>query len=150
MIASVAWTFFTAFLAYFFYIKRPEARAKIMSLLSMQRVFTVLNNKYYVDELYEAIVIQPIRRLFEFLGAFDAMIVDGLVNLAGFIGRALGTFAGVFDSEIVDGAVNGTGWTAQAGGKGASFLQSGRIQTVIGSSLILFLAIVVLVVFFLV
>jgi NADH-quinone oxidoreductase subunit L len=150
MIASVVWTFFTAFLAYFFYIKAPETRAKIMSLLSMQKLFMILNNKYYVDEFYEAVVLTPIRKLFEFLAAFDAMIVDGLVNLAGILGKALGVFTGVFDSEIVDGAVNGAGWTAQTGGKGASYLQSGRIQTVIGSSLILFLAIVVAVVYFLV
>ena len=95
-------------------------------------------------------MITPIRKLFDFLAAFDAMIVDGLVNLAGILGKALGVFTGVFDSEIVDGAVNGAGWTAQTGGKGASLLQSGRIQTVIGSSLILFLAIVVVVVYFLV
>ncbi len=150
MIASVAWTFFTASLAYFFYIKRPEARAKVMSLVSLQKLFTILNNKYYIDELYEAVVIQPIRKLFEFLAAFDAMIVDGLVNLAGILGKALAMFTGVFDSEVVDGAVNGAGWTAQTGGKGASSLQSGKIQTVIGTSLILFLAIVVIVVFFLV
>jgi NADH-quinone oxidoreductase subunit L len=149
MIASVIWTFFTAFLAYILYMKRPDVRTRIMTTLSMQKLFTVLNNKYYVDELYEAIVIQPIRKLFEFLAAFDAMIVDGLVNLAGFIGRALSNFIGVFDSEIVDGAVNGAGWTAQTGGKGVSSLQSGKIQTVIGSSLILFLTIVAAVVFFL-
>lgn len=148
-IASVVWTLFTAFLAYTLYIKRPELRSRIMNRLSMQRVFTLLNNKYYVDEIYEAIIIQPIRKLFEFLAAFDAMIVDGLVNLTGFIGRALGDFVGVFDNEVVDGAVNGTGWTAQTGGKGASSLQSGKIQTVIASSLILFLAIVAAVVFFL-
>jgi len=150
MCASVAWTLFTAFLAYILYIKKPEVREKIMSALVSQNIFKVLYNKYYVDEFYEAVVINPIRRLFEFLAAFDAMIVDGLVNLAGFLGRALSVFTGVFDNEVVDGAVNGAGWTAQTGGRGASSIQSGRIQTVIGSSVVIFLVIVVLVVFFLV
>lgn len=148
MIASVAWTFFTAFLAYFFYLKRPSARERLMLATSAQKVFTVLNNKYYVDELYEAVVINPVRKLFAFLGAFDAMVVDGLVNLAGWLGKALGKFIGVFDNEIVDGAVNGAGWSAQTGGKGMSFLQSGRIQTVIFSSLILFMIIALLVMVF--
>lgn len=150
MLASVAWTFFTAFLAYYFYIRRPEARAKVMSYLTPQRIFTVLYNKYYVDEFYEAVVITPIRKLFQFLAAFDAMVVDGLVNFTGFMGRILGMFIGVFDNEVVDGAVNGAGWTTQAGGKAASFMQSGRIQTIIGTSLVLFLALVVLVVVFLI
>jgi len=148
MIASVAWTFFTGFLAYYFYMKNPGARAKIMSSLSAQKIFTVLNNKYFVDEFYEAVVINPIRKLFGFLAAFDQMVVDGLVNFAGFLGRITGTVAGLFDNQVVDGAVNGAGWTAQAGGKGASLLQSGKIQTLIGSSLIIFVITVVTVVVF--
>ncbi len=143
MIASVVWTLFTGFMAYVLYLKKPEAREKIMSLASTRKIFEVLYNKYYVDEFYEAIVLTPIRRLFEFLGAFDQMVVDGFVNFAGFLGRVLGAFTGGFDNTVVDGAVNGTGWTAQTFGKGFSFLQSGRIQTVIGSSLILFSIILV-------
>jgi NADH-quinone oxidoreductase subunit L len=149
MTASVIWTFLAAYLAYYFYIKKPEVRVRLMKSLTLQKIFTVLENKYYIDELYENIVIGPIRKFFVFLGAFDSLVIDGLVNLAAFLGRALGTFTGVFDNEVVDGAVNGAGWTAQAGGKGAGFLQSGRIQTVIGSSLILFLLVIILVVIFL-
>lgn len=142
MLASVAWTFFTAFLAWFFYMKNPKARESIMSGAFAQKIFLVLNNKYYVDELYEIIVLTPIRKLFQFLAAFDAMIVDGMVNLAGFLGKQIGNFAGLFDNTVVDGCVNGTAWSFQSGGKGFSFLQSGRIQTIIGTSLILFVAVV--------
>ncbi len=149
MIASVLWTLLTAYIAYYFYIKKPEKRLALMQILTLQWIFKILENKYYVDELYEAVVIGPIRKLFLFLGAFDAMVVDGLVNLAGFLGRAVGKFIGIFDNEIVDGAVNGTAWTAQTGGKGVGLLQSGRIQTVIGSSLILFLMVAFVVIFFL-
>ncbi len=147
-LASVAWTFFTAFLAYIFYLKKPDLRMKVMKMAIAQKIFDVLHNKYYVDELYEAVVIGPIWRLFEFLAAFDRMIVDGAVNLAGWLGKAMGTFTGLFDNEIVDGVVNGAGFTAQTGGKGASMLQSGRIQTVIGTSVIIFIIIVASVVYF--
>lgn len=149
MIASVAWTFFTGFLAYIFYLRNPKAREQIMASALAQRVFMVLNNKYFVDEFYEAVVLTPIRKLFDFLGAFDQMVVDGLVNFAGFMGRITSSFIGIFDNEIVDGLVNGAGWGAQAGGKGASSLQSGKIQTIIGSSLIIFIIIVGCVVLFL-
>ncbi len=143
MAASVVWTFFTAFLAWFFYMKNPEVRESIMSGAFAQKVFNVLNNKYYIDELYEIIVLTPIRKLFLFLGAFDQMVVDGLVNFTGFLGKQLSNFIGVFDNSVVDGFVNGMAWSFQTGGKGFSFLQSGRIQTVIGTSLILFVAVVV-------
>jgi len=149
MIASVAWTFFTGFLAYIFYIRYPQAREKIMSRAAAQKVFAVLYNKYFVDEFYEAVVIGPIRKLFEFLGAFDQMVIDGLVNFAGFMGRITANLVGIFDDEVVDGAVNGAGWSAQAGGKGASSMQSGRIQTIVASSLIIFIIIVASVVLFL-
>lgn len=148
MLASVAWTFFTGFLAYYFYMKNPGARAKIMSSLSAQKIFTLLNNKYFVDEFYEAVVLNPIRKLFGFLAAFDQMVVDGLVNFAGFLGRIISVVVGLFDNQVVDGAVNGAGWSAQTGGKGASLLQSGKIQTIIGSSLIIFVITVVSVVVF--
>lgn len=149
MIASVAWTFFTGFLAWIFYMKYPQAREKIMSGAWAKKIFVLLNNKYFVDELYEAVVITPIRKTFDFLAAFDQMVVDGLVNFAGFMGRITSSFIGVFDNEVVDGVVNGTGWGAQTGGKGASSLQSGKIQTIIASSLIIFIIIVVSVVLFL-
>jgi len=149
MAASVVWTLFTGFLAYYFYRRNPKARAAFMSHAAAQKVFVVLNNKYYVDEFYEAVVVTSIRRLFDFLASFDQLVVDGLVNLAGFLGRITSAFIGVFDNEVVDGFVNGAGWTAQTGGKGISLLQSGRIQTIIGSSLIIFIIMVGLVMLFL-
>ncbi len=149
MLASVAWTFFTGFLAYIFYIRYPKAREKIMSRAAAQKVFAVLYNKYFVDEFYEAVVITPLRKLFGFLGAFDQMVIDGMVNFAGFMGRITANLVGIFDDEIVDGAVNGAGWSAQTGGKGASSMQSGRIQTIVASSLIIFIIIVASVVLFL-
>src|SRR5262245_42549772 len=41
-------------------------------------------DKFYVDELYELIVLKPYRALCRVSAAFDARIVDGLVNAAGF------------------------------------------------------------------
>jgi len=140
MVASVAWTFFTAFLAYYFYLRNPQAREKIMQGAVAQKIFKVLNNKYYVDEFYEIAILTPIRKLYNFLSQFDKYVIDGMVNGAGFLGRGLGQLAGLFDQKIVDGAVNDTAWLVQAGGKTMSALQSGRIQTLVASSLLLFVA----------
>jgi NADH-quinone oxidoreductase subunit L len=41
-------------------------------------------DKFYVDELYEIIVLTPYRALCRVSAAFDARIVDGLVNATGF------------------------------------------------------------------
>lgn len=143
MVASVAWTLLTAFIAWYLYLKNPKLREKIMVGAWAQKIFTVLYNKYYVDEFYEMVVLTPIRKLFQFLAAFDQMVVDGLVNFAGFLGRHLSAFIGLFDNSIVDGAVNGTAWSFQQGGKGFSFLQSNKIQTVIGTSIVIFIIVIV-------
>ncbi len=146
MLASVAWTFLTAFLAYYLYLVNPEARAKIMQNGGAKKIFRILYNKYYVDEFYEIILLKPIGKLFGFLNLVDKYVVDGAVNLMGFLGKGLGWAIGLFDSKVVDGAVNDTAWIFRAGGKVVSAMQSGRIQTMIGSSVLLFVAVVVLII----
>jgi len=54
-------------------------------------LYTLLYNKYYVDELYTALFVVPGRKLAEFLaGAFDQGLLNGIVNGIGRIIDALG------------------------------------------------------------
>jgi NADH-quinone oxidoreductase subunit L len=49
-----------------------------------QRVYRVLLEKYYVDELYDRLVVEPLKRTSDWLWAqVDVGIVDGTVNQAG-------------------------------------------------------------------
>lgn len=66
----------------------------------------VLANKWYVDELYNAIIVKP-------LDAF-----------AGFLAR-------VVDNKIIDGLVNGVGKAVQFSGRQMRFLQSGQVGSYI-------------------
>ncbi|MGK7312616.1 MAG: proton-conducting transporter transmembrane domain-containing protein, partial [Candidatus Longimicrobiales bacterium M2_2A_002] len=51
----------------------------------------VLYNKYYVDEIYDAVVVQPIIRLSRGAWRFiDDGLIDGMVNGAGVLARGLG------------------------------------------------------------
>jgi len=46
--------------------------------------YTVLKNKYYIDEIYDKIIVTPLRVLSGFLySIFDVKIIDGIVNGAG-------------------------------------------------------------------
>jgi NADH-quinone oxidoreductase subunit L len=49
----------------------------------------VLSGKYFIDEIYDAVIVQPIKRIST--GALwkgvDAALIDGLVNGAGLIVR---------------------------------------------------------------
>jgi NADH-quinone oxidoreductase subunit L len=47
--------------------------------------------KWYVDEFYHAVIVLPVRVLAHVFHAFDRLIVDGLVNLAGLAPRLIGS-----------------------------------------------------------
>ncbi len=61
-------------LAYLVYLRGP-ARERITG-----PVAEVMANKFYVDELYEAIFVKLGGRMADFMTWFDANVVDGLVN----------------------------------------------------------------------
>ncbi|UCC24592.1 MAG: NADH-quinone oxidoreductase subunit L [Gemmatimonadales bacterium] len=63
----------------------------------------VLYNKWYVDELYDLIIVRPVLRTSRFLWRIvDSVIIDGLVNLSG----GLAKFAGFVVSLFQTGSVN--------------------------------------------
>ena len=52
----------------------------------------LLANKYYIDEIYNAVFVQPIRGVSHYLfwKIMDVGIIDGLVNLTAFVIRGIG------------------------------------------------------------
>jgi NADH-quinone oxidoreductase subunit L len=53
-------------------------------------VYTLLTHKYYVDDLYSFVFLRVGGLVVQFAGAFDRYVVDGLVNLTGWLTRQLG------------------------------------------------------------
>jgi NADH-quinone oxidoreductase subunit L len=51
---------------------------------------SLIENKYYVDEIYQAYVVEPLRFLGDIFFAIDTYIVDVLVNLMGWIPQLSG------------------------------------------------------------
>ncbi len=63
----------------------------------------ILFRKYYVDELYDRIVVQPLLRVSRFAWkVIDAGIVDGIVNGLGNLARAMGWFGSLFQTGSVN------------------------------------------------
>lgn len=105
-------------------------------------VWTVLNRKYYFDELYRAVFIRPAVATANFFARFDRSVIDGIVNWVGrawrWISNALRSF---FDEPIIDGLVNGVGTvTGWFGGIVR------RIQTGQGQNYLLFAVLTILLV----
>jgi NADH-quinone oxidoreductase subunit L len=70
-------------LAAFFFLKnRPAADAVAARFSGLHRL---LSHKYYVDEIYDATIVQPIRMMSEhgLWKGLDVQVIDGAVNGAG-------------------------------------------------------------------
>ncbi len=67
-------------LAYFMYILRPELPARIAQQFSA--IHRVLFNKYYIDELYDFMIIRPTIWIAKnvLIGVTDARIIEAIVN----------------------------------------------------------------------
>lgn len=68
-------------LAYILYLKKPTWPAKLAR--SFQPLYQLSLNKWYFDEIYEAALVKPTKRLGDILWRFfDVKIVDGIPNSA--------------------------------------------------------------------
>ena len=108
-----------------------DARSTVPERLkaAFPRLWALVFNKYYVDELYQATVINPSLWGSRALYWFDQKIIDGIVNAVATVGRAIAYADAAFDQKVVDGAVNLLADGFLHGGAKLRRLQSGRIQT---------------------
>jgi len=85
-------------------------------------------NKYYVDELYQTVVLKPAYLLARAWSAFDGAVIDGLVNGVAAVGRFVCNVDGAIDTYIVDGLVNLFASQMLRAGRVMRRAQTGRIQ----------------------
>ena len=108
---------------------------KWISREAVRRIFagprTVLMNKYYMDDFVQVVIMGGGFKLIQALRWFDMNIVDGLVNLTGWLGVVWSKIEGWFDKWIVDGLVNLVGMIVRAVGKVTRLMQTGYIQNYI-------------------
>lgn len=93
-------------------------------------VHTVLRNKYYVDEFYDAVFVQPTVRLAKAVYRWmDRGLIDGILHTVAKIAFQLSLLNRAFDRAVINGGVDafakGLKATAQGGRK---WLQTGQVQ----------------------
>jgi NADH-quinone oxidoreductase subunit L len=86
-------------LASVLYRARKGAADRIAA--SFRPVYVLWRNLYWVDELYEAVVLRPFYALSRFFSAFDRLVVDGLVNVAGIFVDITGQVLKLFQTGYV-------------------------------------------------
>ena len=106
MAASTAAALGGLFTAYLFYSARPELPEQLAT--KAHAMYSILTNKYYVDEIYDAIIVMPVVQTSrEFLWKF-------------------------VDVSVIDGAVNGVGKVVRGSAGGLRHMQSGYVRTYAG------------------
>ena len=94
-------------------------------------LYTLVLNKYWVDEVYNAVFVDFGRRLCRLFWTFDAEGVDGTVNGTSRLTVALSQISAKFDFHGVDGLVNRIAYLIQGGSQVFRRLQTGVIQNYI-------------------
>ena len=112
--------------AYRFYVRRPEIAENLKQRWS--GAHTVLYNKYYVDELYNATFVKGTMASAFGLWTFDRRVVDGAVNGSGWLTVFASWVSSLIDKHAVDGAVNLVGRSAQESSFVFRRVQTGLIQ----------------------
>jgi NADH-quinone oxidoreductase subunit L len=102
MVATTAMALGGIGVAYVMYARRPGLVQALYERTT--GVYQVLWNKYWVDEVYDALILQPYVRLSSF-------------------------FWQVIDSGIIDGTVNGVGAVLATSGGALRRLQTGNVQS---------------------
>ncbi len=103
MIISAAFGIFGIFLAWFLYVARPALAESLKT--SAGPLYTLVANKYYVDEFYTGFIVKPLE------GISRVVLWRGM------------------DERIIDSAlVNGLGRTIRGWGGLLRYLQSGSIR----------------------
>src|SRR5262245_58134519 len=90
-------------LAFFFWVRRPQVPARLATQFA--GLYTFLLDKWYIDEIYNALIVQPIKQF-----------------------STAGLWKGV-DVGIIDGTVNGIGALVASASSVLRRLQTGSIRT---------------------
>ena len=130
---------FFAFLMYYKKVIDPDKIAN-----RFKPIYTLLYNKYYFDELYDLIIVNPILTFGRWMWSFDANVVDGAVNGTAKLTMWWSDIKMWFDKWIIDGAVNGAGFLVRTAGGFLKYLQSGRMQFYLAFSSVLVIVMILL------
>jgi NADH-quinone oxidoreductase subunit L len=127
MAVSVAVALIGIFLAWIFYLRRPSVPGTLAE--KSGGLYRLLYNKYYIDQVYDAMFVNRTKDLGTTLGAFDVGVIDGLgVNGAGWVTRASSSLSMVWDSWIIDGLVNLAARIVWIFSHPVRMIQSGRVS----------------------
>ena len=117
-------------LGWWVYGRKPLAAGQPDPLeAKMGGLYVVLKNKYYIDEIYNYVFVQPAKRFAAWMGdIFDRKGIDGVLHgiAHGALNLSL-AFRG-FDTKVVNGGADGLAAGIKSAGHWLRDIQTGRVQ----------------------
>jgi NADH-quinone oxidoreductase subunit L len=115
-------------LAWYFYLRRPTIPGTLAAKTG--GLYRLIYNKYYVDQIYDAMFVNRAKDLGVALGAFDVGVIDGLgVNGVGWATRLASSIEMVWDKWVIDGLVNLAARIVWIISYPVRMIQSGRVSS---------------------
>jgi len=91
-------------------------------------VYTFLANRWYFDELYDAVFVKPVLGIASLASGVDRGLIDTLIDGLAWTARRLAGFDAWIDRTLVDGLVNATAAATWNLGQRLRVLQTGRLR----------------------
>ena len=107
-------------------------------------LFRFLENRMWLDELYDWTVLAFARFAAHLSDALDRYFWDGLVRAAGALGRSLGSLSKGFDERAINAGVDDATGVTRGFSRLISARHSGQIQTYLGAIAVGMLALLLL------
>ncbi len=114
-------------IARWIYVMRPPSLAEGLAA-RWRGVYQLLLNKYWVDEIYDAAVVNPTKRLGQASGKFDDRVVDGVVRAVGGMTQLGAALSTAIEKYVIYGVLNLTAYTNHVAAAILRRLQTGMVH----------------------
>jgi len=94
----------------------------------MKGVYSLLLNKYWVDELYDRIAVEPSKSAGRLLDRMDAVVVDRAVVAVEQVTDLNAAGSTWFEKYVIYGVINVTGYANHIGARILRQLQTGLVH----------------------
>ncbi len=112
--------------AHYLYSARPEAAGRLSEKAPV--AYTWLLNKYYVDEFYDATVVEPMKRLGAVWDWLDRTVIDGVVRGVGQMTEAGSALSTAIEKYVIYGSLNVLGYGNHLAARSWRKLQTGKVN----------------------
>ncbi len=117
-------------LGWWVYGRKPLAAGQPDPLEApMGGLYVVLKNKYFIDEIYDYVFVQPVKRFSAWMGdVFDRQGIDGVLHGVARGAWNLALRFRSFDTKVVNGGADSLAAGIKSFGRWLREIQTGRVQ----------------------